>query len=124
MTDNSSLLPTVSDEEATSLRYMLKLISPAAVTTVSFTLMMFVDQYMVSRLGTNELAAIGAVGFVTFLPRGFAMGTMGSLSVFVSQSLGRGELKECSNYFWQAVFMGFVYSVAVIAIMWPAAPWI
>ena len=124
MTDKSSLLSMVSDEEATSLWYMLKLVSPAAVTTVSFTLMMFVDQYMVSRLGTNALAAIGAVGFVTFLPRGLAMGTMGSLSIFVSQSLGRGELKECSKYFWQAVFMGFVYSVAVIAIMWPAAPWI
>ncbi|MBN2136765.1 MAG: MATE family efflux transporter [Sedimentisphaerales bacterium] len=124
MTDKSSLLSPGDVEDATSLKYMLKLVSPAAVTTVSFTVMQFVDQYMVSRLGTDELAAIGPAQFVSFLPSGFAMGAMASLSTFVSQSLGKGALKECSNYFWQSIFMGLAYFGAVIAVMWPLAPWI
>ncbi|MHC4463072.1 MAG: MATE family efflux transporter, partial [Planctomycetota bacterium] len=59
MTYKSSLLPQNDPGDESSLRYMLKLASPAAITTVSFTLMQFVDQYMVSRLGTDALAAIG-----------------------------------------------------------------
>jgi len=121
-TDQSSQV--LEPEDPTSLKYMLKLVYPAAVTTVSFTLMQFVDQYMVSRLGTEELAAIGPAQFVSFLPSGFAMGSLASLNTFTSQCLGRGEPKECSNYLWQALYMGLAYFVVVIAVMWPAAPWV
>jgi MATE family multidrug resistance protein len=79
---------------------------------------------MVSRLGTEALAAILPAGLVSFLPSGFAIGAMASLNTFVSQSLGRGDKKNCSNYFWQAIYMGLAYFLAVVAIMWPAAPWI
>jgi len=103
---------------------MLKLAAPMVVTTISFTIMQFVDRFMVSRLGTDALAAILPAGLVSFLPSGFAIGVMASLNTFVSQSLGRGNKKDCSNYFWQMIYMGFVYFLAVVVIMRPAAPWI
>jgi len=124
MTDKSSLLSQSHVEDPTSLKYMLKLAAPMIVTTISFTVMQFVDRFMVSRLGTDALAAILPAGFVSFLPGGFAIGAMTSLNTFVSQSLGRGSKKDCSNYFWQAVYIGFAYFLVVVAIMWPAAPWI
>ena len=124
MTDKSSLLSQSHTTDETSLRYMLKLAAPMVVTTISFTIMQFVDRFMVSRLGTDALAAILPAGFVSFLPSGFVIGAMASLNTFVSQSLGRGNKKDCSNYFWQAIYMGFAYFVVVVVIMWPAAPWI
>jgi len=124
MTDKSSLLSSSDGEDPTSLRYMLKLAAPMIVTTISFTIMQFVDRIMVSRLGTDALAAILPAGFVSFVPGAFAIGAMTSLNTFVSQSLGRGNKKDCSNYFWQAVYIGFAYFLVVVAIMWPAAPWI
>ena len=124
MTDKSSLLSQNYAGDETSLKYMLKLAAPMVVTTISFTIMQFVDRFMVSRLGTDALAAILPAGFVSFLPSGFAIGAMASLNTFVSQSLGRGNKKDCSNYFWQAIYMGFAYFVVVVVIMWPAAPWI
>ena len=124
MTDKSTLLSESHVEDEASLKYMLKLAAPMVVTTVSFTIMQFVDRYMVSRLGTEALAAILPAGFVSFLPSGFAIGAMASLSTFVSQSLGRGDKKNCSNYFWQTIYMGSAYFLFVVAIMWPAAPWI
>ncbi len=124
MTDKSSLLSQSHTTDETSLRYMLKLAAPMVVTTISFTIMQFVDRFMVSRLGTEALAAILPAGLVSFLPSGFAIGAMASLSTFVSQSLGRSNKKDCSNYFWQAIYMGFAYFVVVVVIMWPAAPWI
>jgi len=110
--------------DETSLIYMLKLAAPTVMTTISFTIMQFVDRVMVSRLGTDALAAILPAGVVSFVPSSFAIGAMTSLSTFVSQSLGRGDRRDCSNYFWQMTYVGFAYFVVVLAIVWPAAPWI
>jgi len=110
--------------DETSLRYMLNLAAPMVVTTISLTVMQFVDRFMVSRLGTEALAAILPAGVVSFLPGSFATGSMAGLTTFVSQSLGRGDKKACSNYCWQAIYMGLVYFAFVVAIMWPTAPWI
>jgi MATE family multidrug resistance protein len=108
----------------TSLPYMLRLSAPMIVSTVSFTIMQFVDRFMVSRLGTDALAAVLPAGYVSLLPGGFALGAMTSLNTFVSQSLGRNDKAACSNYFWQMMYMGLVYFVLVAAVMVPAAPWI
>jgi len=121
---NDSTFHLQAEADVTSLKYMLRLAAPMVVTTVSFTIMQFVDRVMVSRLGKDALAAILPAGFVSFLPSGFAIGALTSLNTFVSQSLGRGDRKGCANYYWQALYMGFAYFVAVVAIMWPAAPWL
>lgn len=123
MTDQSTFEPRAEADE-TSLMYMLRLAGPMVVTTISFTIMQFVDRFMVSRLGTNALAAILPAGFASFLPSGLVMGAMTSLNTFVSQSLGRGDRKACANYYWQALYIGLAYCVAVIVVMWPTAPWI
>lgn len=124
MTDKSTLLSQDAGDSETSVKYMLKLSAPMVVTNISFTLMQFVDRYMVSRLGTEALAAVLPAGFISFIPAGFAIGVMTSINTFVSQSLGRGEKESCSNYCWQAIYMGLVFFVVVIAFMWPSAPWI
>jgi len=123
MSDNETFeIENAADE--TQLRHMLKLAIPMVVATISFTVMQFVDRYMVSRLGTTALAAILPAQFVSFLPTSFVIGAFTILNTFVSQSLGRGAKSDCSNYFWQVVYLGFVYFAVVLAIMWPAAPWI
>ena len=124
MTDKSTLLPQGHITDETSLKYMLKLAAPMVVTNISYTVMQFVDRFMVSRLGTEALAAILPAGIISFIPVSFAIGVMISVNTFVSQSLGRGQKKDCSNYCWQAIYMGLAYLSIVVAIMWPAAPWI
>ena len=124
MTEKSTLLPQTLTADETSLKYMLKLAGPVVITTISFTIMQFVDRIMVSRLGTEALAAILPAGFISFVPWSFALGAITSVSTFVSQSLGRGEKEDCSSYCWQAIYMGLAYSAIAVAILWPAAPWI
>jgi MATE family multidrug resistance protein len=103
---------------------MLKLAAPMVVTNISFTVMQFVDRFMVSRLGTEALAAILPAGIISFVPASFAIGVMTSVNTFVSQSLGRGQKRDCSKYCWQAIYMGLAYLLLVVVFMWPAAPWI
>ena len=123
MTDGTTLLQEHSPDE-TSLKYMLKLSAPMIVMYLSFTVMQFVDRFMVSRLGTEALAAILPAGMVSFLPGSFAIGVIVSVSTFVSQSLGRGAIRDCSSYCWQAIYMGLAYFVIVVAVMWPGAPFV
>ncbi len=122
---DTQFLPSQNDSmDEASLGYMLKLAAPMVITTISFTIMQFVDRFMVSRLGTEALAAIWPAALVSFVPGGFAMGALASLNIYVSQSLGRGDRKDCSSYFWQALSMGIIYFVIILIVMWPAAPWI
>ena len=107
--------------EDTSLRYMFALAGPMIITTISFTVMQFVDRFMVSRLGTDALAAILPAGVASFLPASFAIGVIAAVGTFVSQSLGRGEREKCSSYCWQSIWMGLVYFGLVIMVMWPLA---
>ncbi|MFA5239347.1 MAG: MATE family efflux transporter [Phycisphaerae bacterium] len=124
MTDKSTLLSQNKIADETSLKYMLKLAAPMVVTNISFTVMQFVDRFMVSRLGTESLAAILPAGIISFVPACFMLGVMTSVNTFVSQSLGRGQKKDCSNYCWQAIYVGLAYLSLLIIIVWPAAPWI
>ena len=124
MTDKSTLLSQSRTVDETSLKYMLKLAAPMVVTNISFTVMQFVDRFMVSRLGTEALAAILPAGIISFVPASFVIGVMTSVNTFVSQSLGRGKKKDCSKYCWQAIYMGLAYLSVTVAIIWPAAPWI
>ncbi len=122
MPDTQFLSSQNDSIDEASLGYMLKLAAPMVVTTISFTIMQFVDRFMVSRLGTEALAAIWPASLVSFVPGGFAMGALASLNTYVSQSLGRGDRKACSSYFWQALSMGIVYFIIILIVMWPAAP--
>jgi len=100
---------------------MLRLAAPMIVMATSFTVMQFVDRFMVSRLGTEALAAILPAGLMIFLPASFLLGSMASVTTFVSQSLGQSQQRDCANYCWQAIYLGLAYFAIVLAFMWPAA---
>ncbi len=111
------------DHEA-SFGYILKLAFPMIVTYMSFTLMQFVDRYMVSFLGTEELAAVLPASAVSFLFSSFALGIIKTLNTFVSQSNGRGDRFGCSNYCWHCVYIGVFYFLIIITFVWPGAPFL
>jgi len=100
---------------------MLKIAGPMIIATSSYTLMQFVDRMMVSHYSEDAIAAILPASMVSFIPASFALGVMTTVNTFVSQSLGRGSKRDCSNYFWQAVYMGLLYSAVTFSFMWPTA---
>ena len=105
-----------------SLRRMTALAMPMIVTQLSLTIMQLVDRAMVSKLGTDALAAILPAGMVSFVPCSFALGAAVGINTYVSQSLGKRNYKDCASYCWQGIFMGLAYAAVVVAILWPMAP--
>ena len=111
-------------EDVTSLKYMLKLSSPMIVSNMSFTIMQFVNRLMVSKLGTESLAAVLPAAIVSYLPASFIVGLMTSVNTYVSQSFGMGDKKSCSSYCWQVIYLGLAYFTVVSVCAWPNAEWI
>ena len=76
---------------------------PIILGMFSFVAMQFVDQWMVSKLGTESLAAVGSAGLWSYAVTTFVLGIVGCVSTFASQSLGRGNLDHCSPYTCQGI---------------------
>jgi MATE family multidrug resistance protein len=88
---------------------LLRLALPLIAVTTSRMLMGFIDVTMVSRLGTEALAAIlpAALMMWAFICLGAGTGT--SVQTFASQADGRGEPQRGAAYAWQTVYLGIAF---------------
>lgn len=107
--------------DETSVLYMLNLAWPMIITTISFTVMQFVDRLMVSRYSDEALAAIGPSGMVSFIPASFALGLVTTINIFAGQCFGMKRYRDCTSYFWQSVYLGTAYSMVTFIVLWPFA---
>jgi MATE family multidrug resistance protein len=102
------------------LREVMGMSGPIILGSLSYTIMRFVDQIVVSRLGTEALAALGSSGIWAYVLGCFIFEVIGCVSTFVSQSFGRGDTKQCSQYAWQGVYLSVFAGVLSFA-FWPFA---
>jgi len=103
-----------------SQRPLLELISLAAPTvaqSVSYTVMMFIDTWMLSRLGADEFTAAGNAGMFGFSIICFGFGVLLVVNTLVSQSFGRGEYSACGRYLWQGIWVAIGYWLLVLALL-------
>jgi len=112
---------TEEPADGSDLRVMLTLAWPMVVTTMSRTVMQFVDTYWLSRLGVGHAAAAAVGGILCFSVIGFALGVMTVVNTFASQCLGRKEYDKCSAYAWQGVWLALMLGAGA-ALLWPAIP--
>ncbi len=103
-------------------RGLVVLALPIIASMVSRTVMSFVDFIMVSQLGTEAQAAIMPAAVVLFTLICFGLGTLTVVGAMVSQSLGRGELHECSAWAWQGVYLALIGGLLVLPAWFVAEP--
>jgi MATE family multidrug resistance protein len=94
------------------LREVVVMAWPIVLGALSFVIMDFVDKVFVGWLGRVDmnpayLAAVGSAGIWSYTLGVFFIGVAGCVSTFVSQSLGRGKLDNCSRYAWQGIYIAF-----------------
>ncbi len=93
---------------------------PIVLGMMSHTFMQFVDVAMVSRLGSEALAAVGSAGLWVYILSTFLLGIVGCVSTFVSQSIGRDEKENCAKYTWQGIYLSFLAG-GFAFVLWPLA---
>lgn len=102
------------------LREVTQMAWPIMLGAISFTVMDFVDKVFVSRLGKDNLAAVGSAGIWSYTLGVFFLGIASCVSTFVAQSLGRGNQENCARYAWQGIYISFASGLAALG-LWPLA---
>jgi MATE family multidrug resistance protein len=105
-------------------RPMLRLAVPMALTELGWISMGFVDTVMVGRL-PDSATAIGAVslGTTLFYTVGiFGSGIMLGLDTLVAQAYGAGRLEDCHRTLWNALYLAFMVSPAVMVAVLACVP--
>ncbi|PCJ57340.1 MAG: hypothetical protein COA73_10830, partial [Candidatus Hydrogenedentota bacterium] len=100
------------------LREVTTMAWPIMLGAVSFVFMDFVDKIFVSRLGIENLAAVGSAGIWAYALGIFFVGLAGCVSTFASQSLGRGNKEDCARYAWQGIYIS-LFAGGFALLIWP-----
>lgn len=101
-------------------REVMSMSWPIVLGSVSQTAMQFADQVMVAYLGTDALAAAGSAGVWSYTMGCLIFGTVGCVSTFAAQSLGRGEMQHCARYGWQGLYLSCAALVLTV-LLWPVS---
>lgn len=112
--------PHIEEPRWTGTREVLVMAWPIILSSISHTVMEFCDKWMVSQLGTAPLAAVGSASIWSFTLSTVLLGTVGCVSTFAAQSLGRGNLRNCANYAWQGVYLSLAAG-ALLLVLWPVS---
>lgn len=105
----------------TGLREILHLALPIIASMASATIAHFVDTWIISMIGTNEIAAGMPAGVTAYTMTALPFGIVQCVSTFTAQSLGRGNPQEGAAYTWQALYLSLAMGISCFA-LWPLAP--
>ena len=101
----------------TGFREVMGMSGPIILGSLSFTIMMFVDNIMVARISKQAFAAIGSAGLWSYICACFLLGVAGCSGTFVAQSYGRGNRHDCARYAWQGLYVSMLAIVVAAALL-------
>jgi len=110
------------DTHASPLTELLSLALPTMAQMASYTVMQFIDTWMLSRLGEAPATAAANSGILSFALVSLGIGTLVLVNTFVSQAFGRGEFKKCGQYLWQGIWLSLAYGLALLPMRAVAGP--
>jgi len=105
------------------LRELLRLAGPTIAQMASYTVMQFLDTWMLSHVGDRVTPADRRrqQRHPRVLVIALGMGVLWVVNTLVSQSYGRKDYSGCGRYLWQGVWFSLVFAVLVFPFL-PLAP--
>ena len=102
------------------LAELMSLALPTVAQMASYTVMQFINTWMLSRLGAAAPTAAANAGLLAFALISFGVGSLLIVNTLVSQNYGQRDFAACGRYLWQGVWFSLGYSVLVL----PALPFL
>jgi MATE family multidrug resistance protein len=116
----AGVLPTQSHQQLSSpspLRELLYLAAPTVAQMASYTLMQFIDTWILAKSGTVTAPTAAAnSGMLAFSAISLGMGVMFVVNALVSQSFGRKTFGECGRFLWQGIWFAIGFSLLLIPV--------
>jgi multidrug resistance protein, MATE family len=107
----------IADREPSALGEVLRLGLPTVAQMMSYTLMQFIDTWMLSHLGTVAPTAGANAGLFSFAFICMGMGVLFVVNTLVSQSYGQKNFADCGRYLWQGIWFSLGFSVVLIPLI-------
>lgn len=104
-----------ADRPLWGLREVVVVAAPASLSMLTRTLMRFVDGYMVSTIGPDQLSSQLVAGMAAFAFEAFILGTLTAVNTFVSQNRGAGRDLRCGEF----ARSGMLLAMALSALAMP-----
>ncbi len=114
MSDQLKQLPVL---ETSPLRELLGLALPTVAQMASYTVMQFIDTWMLSWLGPSAPAAASNAGMLAFSFMSFGMGLLFVVNTLASQDYGAGRFTHCGRHLWQGVWFAIAYATLACPIV-------
>ncbi|HTW95731.1 MAG TPA: MATE family efflux transporter [Tepidisphaeraceae bacterium] len=96
---------------------LLSLAAPTVAQMISYTLMQFVDTWMLARRGPLPATAGSNSGMMAYSFLSLGIGVLWIVNTLASQSFGRKEYHQCGAYLWQGVWFSFAYAVCLLPLL-------
>lgn len=117
---------SLNEKDRSPLAEVLLLAAPTVAQMASYTVMQFIDTWMLSHFGTNkstglEPTAASNSGMLSFALISLGFGALMVVNTLVSQSFGRGDRRSCGQYLWQGIWFALLYAVILLPLL-PDAP--
>lgn len=103
--------------EGKIFRQLIQLALPIMATNFIQMLYTLTDMAWVGRLGSREVAAIGAVGILTWLSSSFALLPKIAAEISIAQSIGKKELDKAKVYASHASTISLILGLVFAAIL-------
>ncbi|MBN8626098.1 MAG: MATE family efflux transporter [Planctomycetes bacterium] len=110
------------DGEA-GLREAMHVALPLMISSLSWTVMNFIDRLFLLEYSKDAVAAALPAGIMSFAAISFPLGVASYASTFVAQYFGAGRRERVGASVWQAVWIGIAAVPLALAFI-PLAPWI
>ncbi|MBL4810706.1 MAG: MATE family efflux transporter [Phycisphaerales bacterium] len=116
--------PKVTGEDSGALREMLTIAIPSVATMTSYTIMAFVDKFMVKDIGEDPvyIAAQSNGSMFVWMFMAYVLGMNGVINSFVSQNLGAKKAERGAAYAWNGLWVGLLYFVVLMVPMYWMIP--
>ena len=101
---------------------VLRLSAPMSLALISGTIVRFVDGWMVAGVSANQFSAQFVGGLASFVIEAFAVGALGVVSTFVSQSFGAERPRRCGQYAWAGMHLAWLFALAMLPLLLLSGP--
>ncbi len=101
------------------LTELLYLAAPTVAQMASYTLMQFIDTWILSRSGTGIAAPTAAsnAGILAFSFIALGMGVLFVVNTLVSQAFGRKDFSACGQFLWQGIWFSVVFWLLLLPLL-------
>jgi len=105
------------------MREALLTAMPLMISSLSWTVMNFIDRLFLLYYSPEQLGASLPAGILSFASIAFPLGIASYVGTFVAQYFGAGRKRQVGPIVWQAIWVGVIATPLALTVI-PLAPWV